>query len=196
MKITFTERILEYLQAQAESAVDWVDIMTSSRPVSYRKARHSLLRGAPEFKHDWADMYRKRQEFYSLLNCLKRDGLVVRKKENRGSPWSITGAGRKKLVALKEKREKSPDLPDNVYERKEGSSFVVVAFDVPEQERKKRDWLRMNLKALGLDMLQQSVWVGKVRIPEDFVRDLRKSNMISYVHIFSVNKSGSMVQRV
>jgi len=196
MRTTFTEHILAYLQLQAENVVDLLDIMTSSRPVSYRKARRSLLYGPPEFKHDWADLYRKRQQFYSLLNHLKHEGLVVKKKRVGRSLWHITKAGVRKLSLLRERREKNPALPPRSYIKKKGSDLIVVSFDVPERERRKRDWLREVLASLGLNKLQQSVWVGKAAIPEEFISDLRKSNMMSYVHIFSVSRSGTMTERI
>jgi hypothetical protein len=52
--------------------------------------------------------------------------------------------------------------------------------------------MRSALKNLGFRMIQKSVWVGKVTLPEDFLSDLRQLNLISCVEIFEVNKAGSL----
>ena len=66
--------------------------------------------------------------------------------------------------------------------------------DIPESERKKRAWLRSALKNLNFKMIQQSVWIGKVRIPEEFLRDLRNMHLTEYVEIFEISKAGSLQQ--
>lgn len=194
--ITLTEKILDYLQLQAENTVDLLDTLLSDRRTAMRKMRHAIVHGPPEFKKSWADIYRKRQNFYSLMNRLKRDGLVVKKGERRGSDWHITKAGIKHLGQLKEKPRLFAKLPNRGYVKKDSTSLVIVTFDVPERERRKRNWLRIQLIALGFEMLQKSVWIGKVQIPDNFMMDMRQHEVIPYVHILSVNKSGSIVKKL
>ena len=191
---TYTEKILEYLQIQAENTADLLATIFSSRPVSYGKMRHTLKYGPPQFQHDWADMHHSRQRFYSLLNHLKRDGLVMKRKQGGISVWRITTQGLQYLARSKKQRVNLSDLPKRDYQKKKAIGLIIIAFDVPEKERRKRDWLRANLIGLGFTKLQHSVWMGKVEIPEDFMTDLRTHNMISYVHIFSVNKMGSIIE--
>ena len=186
----FTEKILDYLQVQAENTVDLLDIMLSDRRSGMRKARRSLVHSPPEFKTRWADVYRERQSFYSLLNRLKRDGLVAKKKHGETSVWSITSDGQEYRTRLKERH----GIPKRVYEKEKGEP-VIVSFDVPERERRKRDWLRMNLLALGFTQLQKSIWIGNVAVPDDFIKDMRSQGMLSYVHIFSIAKAGSIVKK-
>ena len=192
---TITEKILDYLQTQAENTVDLIDTVLSDRRTAIRKARHSIVHGAPEFKTRWADFLRERQKFYSLLNQLKREGLVSKKKYGRGSSWHITPQGRKYLVKMKERQDISVKLLRRVYQRQDSEVLTIVAFDIPERERRKRNWLRAQLVALDFKMLQQSVWFAKIQIPEDFINDLRKYEMVPYIHIFSVSKSGSMARK-
>ena len=188
------EKILEVLQMHAENAVDLFKIMTTDRSTSYRKARHSLVFGPSKFKHDWADLYRKRQAFYSLLNKLKREGLITKKKVVRNSPWSVTERGVKKLSLLKSKDKEAFNITKKKYYIKKSRDMVIVAFDVPERERKKRHWLRAGLASLGFKKIQQSVWWGVGQIPDDFIKDLKDYNLLSCVHIFSVNKQGTLIK--
>jgi len=41
-------------------------------------------------------------------------------------------------------------------------------------------------------MIQKSVWVGKIALPEEFLRDLHRLQLISYVEIFEVTRAGSL----
>jgi hypothetical protein len=41
-------------------------------------------------------------------------------------------------------------------------------------------------------MIHQSVWVGKGEIPEDFVKDLGNLNILEFVEIFEISKTGSL----
>ncbi len=193
---TLTEKILDYLQLQAEDTVDLIDTLLSDRRTAVRKMRRAIVHGPPGFKKRWTDIYRERQNFYSLMNRLKRDGLVSKKGEGRGSDWHITKAGVKHLERLKENPRFSTQLPSRRYIKKESTSLVIVTFDVPERERRKRNWLRVQLVALGFEMLQRSVWIGKVQIPDDLMTDMRQHGIISYVHILSVNKSGSIIKNL
>ena len=68
----------------------------------------------------------------------------------------------------------------------------VIIFDIPEKERYKRDWIRVSLLQLGFKMLQKSVWIGKVKIPEEFINDLKFMKIHSCVHIFSAEKLGTI----
>ncbi|TSC75059.1 MAG: hypothetical protein G01um101433_955 [Parcubacteria group bacterium Gr01-1014_33] len=188
------EKVLEALQFRAEITVDLLDAVLSDRGTFYRKTRRFYRQGPQEFKTDWAEWYRKRQSFYSLLNHLKREGLVEKKKKAGNSLWRITKKGVKKLMLYGKKERHPGGIPMKRYSPERVSTLTIVAFDIPETQRKKREWLRENLIAFNLTMLQKSVWVGTVKIPEDFIKDLRRQEMIPYVHIFSVGRRGTIQQ--
>lgn len=188
------EKILEILQMQAENAVDLFNTMTTDRSTSYRRARRSLLYGPPEFKTDWAEWYRKKQAFHSLLNKLKREGLIKKEVNKRNSPWSITKQGARKLSLLQVKRG-DRELIKSEYAHRQGNNLIIVSFDIPEKERRKRDWLRSVLFSLGFKKLQKSVWAGKIGVPREFFNDLKTNSILPYVHIFSIRKGGSIVEQ-
>lgn len=191
------EKILEALQFRAELTVDLLGAVFSDRATFYRDTRRFYRHGPREFKTDWAEWYRQRQGFYSLLNQLKRDGLVM-KKQNRGkkTSWTITKKGIEKLVRA-DKRERRPGgILLRQYPQHPTGGLVIIAFDIPEVQRQKRKWLRENLIALNLAMLQKSVWAGNVKIPEEFIQDLRAQDLLPYVHIFSVSRSGTIKRTV
>ena len=182
-------KILEALQVQAEATVNLLDIFTSGYGESYRKMRRTIKYGTPQFKTDWASLYRDRQNFYSLLNQLKNDGLVrkIENKSKRGSTWQITRKGLAKLNLLR-------DSPVFKYKKELSDELIIVSFDVPEKERQKRDWLRAKLHLLDFNLLQESLWLGRTKIPEEFIHDLRERGMLEYVKIFEISKQGNIAK--
>ena len=69
---------------------------------------------------------------------------------------------------------------------------MIFAFDVPEKEKRKRGWLRTVLRRLDFTMIQKSVWVGKSKIPQEFLEDIYRFKMVDFVEIFEVSKTGSL----
>lgn len=186
------ETILEILQRGAEETVDLLDSFTGDKYTSYRKMRRSMLHGPRGFKADWADVYRRRQRFYSQLNRLKNDGLVVKKERGRSSFWRITKKGLDKLLNIRKRKNNPYSLYNAKYPKPRGNGFTIVAFDIPERERKKRDWIRSCLTLMDFRCLQKSVWISTGKLEEDFIHALRERGMLDYVHIFSVSSLGTI----
>jgi len=188
-------KVLEILQSQAEATANLFDIFASGYGESYRKMRRTINYGPPQFKTDWAFEYRKRQQFYTLLNKLKNQGLVEKNKDNKNkkeSLWKITKRGLEKLKLIKKKKNFSRAAID--YKKEKSDRIKVIVFDIPEKERYKRDWLRVALAYLGFFMLQQSVWVSKNKVPKKFICDLREKELLPYIQIFEINKTGTISQ--
>ncbi len=192
------ETVLKALQTGAEATVTIMDALLVGHAASPRP--YYRMKGEPiRFKNDWAESYRRRQVFYSLLNQLKRDGLIKKRQTRERTLWSLTRTGREHLTKIwlrNSRREKAaknePALPKKKYKARPARGFVIVAFDVPEYARRRRDWLRAYLVSFGFKKLQKSVWIGNHGIPEEFMRDLRDLKMFPWVHIFSVIQSGTV----
>ena len=195
-----TEFILEDTKKFGEFSMDLIDIFLTNYRDSYKKAKRKIEYG-PFYKELFEnssklsyEQYKKKeqQRFYNLLGHLQKQGLVKRIKESSHSKWKITEKGEKKLDELKLKKENK--LPYKVYTKendKEGKLKIVI-FDIPEEEKRKRDWLRQNLIALGFSMLQKSVWISKNKLPKDFIDDLKNLDILHCIEIFSVDKKGTL----
>lgn len=150
--------------------------LSSFFPEKYPEARiwRALLGldGSYEFRRD---------SFSTLLNRLKGQGLVRRLGKTRGSRWRITDRGR---AALRSPGAGILPRPDGIQR--------IVAFDIPERERKKRDAIRWALAAAGYEQLQKSVWRGVRPLPEDFLNLIDALNLGTRVHVFSVRSSGTL----
>lgn len=91
-----------------------------------------------------------------------------------------------------EKLKNRFNLPHRNYKKEGDNGFNIIIFDIPEKERFKRDWIRQNLTPLGFNMLQKSVWIGRSKLPREFLKDLSNLNLVKYVHIFKIAKTGTI----
>jgi hypothetical protein len=117
------------------------------------------------------------------LSRLKKNGLVVRE----GRLWSITERGKKFLdnhplsIAIPyHKKRKSQE--------KNREKNMVIAFDIPEVHRRKRNWLRVELVNLGFTKIQKSFWFGPAPLPKDFIDSLHTLDLLSYLKFFNANE--------
>ncbi len=179
------EKILGILQTQAEISTHLLDVFLSA---SYGSSSRKLKRGPRSFKTNWAEDYRETQRFYAFMNRLKQEGFVVRESRGKESWWEITKKGEEKWKKLQEKAWWH--VPD--YATEDDGIVRIIAFDVPERERRNRIWLQAVLKRLGFTPIQKSVLMGTCRLPEAFLQDLRKKRMLSYIHIFEAGKRGTL----
>src|SRR3989344_167917 len=131
---------------------------------------------------------RMRQRYSNIISRLKRDRLI--EKDVEKSSFRITLFGKRKRDALR--KHASVYLPKTSYKKAGSDNVVIVAFDIPERERSKRNWLRSALKNLGLKMMQRSLWIGKCKIPKIFLEDVRDLKLVEYLEIFEVTKTGTL----
>lgn len=178
-----TEEILRTLGKNAMKTVEILDEILPNYHRSYLTAKRSLYKGAVAAKKDLKEMLAK-QQFYSLLNQLKRQDLIKNEKTNKGTIWKATISGLKKLKLIQENKMN--------YVSESSDKLKIIIYDVPEKERQKRLWLHEALKMFEFRKLQKSVYIGKSQIPEKFLYDLHKKRILSYVHIFEVGKSGTV----
>lgn len=185
---SLTAKILEVL---GDSVLATFDIMAAILESGYRASYAELnrsLRATERRRAKLIDEAKEKQRFSNLVSKLKREGLIAG--DRRG--WKITKLGKEKLGEIREARTQKIDLSPFRYEGKISKNYTLVIFDIPEKQKEKRNWLREVLMNLDFKLLQKSVWIGKVIIPEEFLEDLRKLNVFEYVHIFSVLETGTI----
>lgn len=129
-----------------------------------------------------------KQRVHEFISRLKKDGIIAQ--DNRRGIPQLTMKGIKLLAKLKTRRINS--LPKTRYEFTTDDTIKIIAFDVPERERRKRDWLRDVLLNLGFKKIQKSVFVGKAKLPDEFTKDLIKLKLDECVEIFVVSKQGTL----
>lgn len=128
----------------------------------------------------------KRKQCAKMIYYLKKSGLIAEKK----GIFNITKRGREKKKQLIEKSLKS--LPIIDYPKIKSNQPILISFDIPEKERGKRDWLRDALNYLDFKMVHKSVWLGFVKAPEEFVRDLSRIGLTDFIEIIEISRSGTL----
>lgn len=122
------------------------------------------------------------QIFRNMLSQLKKRGLA----ENTNSIWSITQKGNDFVTAHLYPRVQKR----NEYLKSQGrKKNMIIAFDIPETYRKKRDWLRMELVSLGFVQLQKSVWFGPSPLPNKFMENLNELSVFTFMKFFEAKES-------
>lgn len=161
-------------------------VLDSFFPAKYPEARlwRDLLDAGPSYKFS-------KPTFSSILSQLRKEGFVARKNSRKYAIWAITAKGADFL-----ERNKGKNISMAVKIRKPVKDGImrIVSFDIPEKQRKKRRWIREELLGLGYKCLQKSVWVGFSPLPEDFFEDLDLLLLRNHIHVFSVNKKGTLQQ--
>src|SRR3989338_1043230 len=187
-KPSLTELIFETIEKAADNKL--FDVFFSGYAQSYRMTRYYIRNpSAPRFKtqeqRNAEHNQKLRDTFYSQLSYLKKKGFVEKQKGGVSPSWIITKLGKKKLAVLK---NKTGVFAKRDYQTTQESKTKIILFDIPEQNRSKRDWLRIQLVSLGYTMLQKNIWIFKNKLPEEFWNDLDAINLLPHIHIFHVSE--------
>jgi len=150
-------------------------------PDSYKRIRRYQWTGQVEDKNDREK--RERRNFANLVNYLVKQGFVE-KQEKKGI---------KLLRLTKSGKERLGKSICHQYQAKPSDKTIIVIFDIPEKFKHKRNWLRQRLVEMDFKKVQNSVWMARVKLPSEFINDLRNLKMLSYVEIFSAQKIGTLV---
>ena len=184
-------KVLEFLENSAQAAEELFLIFTvpygtSRRGVEYRLNKHRERRESlkdPECK-------RKQLRFNDLLYRLRKEELVEKNNNGKKLLIKLTEKGVRALGKLRHNHQYNPSQTN--YKPEKDNTVKIIIFDIPGPERTKRAWLRNVLRNLEFQMLQKSVWVGKVKLPEKFLRDLNNLRLLPYVEIFAIDKRGTL----
>lgn len=121
-----------------------------------------MVGGAYKSVYGFVPKNYRRNNFEKSLNRTLKTGYVEKIIKGNEPYLRLTSQGKKKLVR---------DFPLFAFQGKRwDGKWRVAVFDIPEKQKKTRDYLRNKLAELGFGMLQESVWVT----PFDVVQDLRE----------------------
>jgi PaaX protein central Cas2-like domain len=182
-----TYSVLNYLSADVTVGDALLAFLRSMGSVSlYRHyMRYGVAQKVPSQKEkDAREVKRLYQRFSTIVYRLKKEGIIVPgvegESKQKTQKFKITKKGRNILSAQRK------------YQKCFGSDLIIVMFDIPEKLRLERTWLRSVLKELDFEMVQRSVWMGKAKIPEQFVEDMRDRKIVEYVEIIKVSTPGTI----
>lgn len=191
------DKVIGILQALKDSALDSANLFEAFLSAGYgaSRSRMEYLMREGKRKHQadkarFEEFARERQKFYNLIYYLKSDGIISEAVYDGKKWYAIAEIGKRKLSRLLTK--KNNRIPQSQYPAVSGNKFTIIAFDIPEKEKKKREWFRETVGRLGYKAIQRSVFLGKTKIPQPLLDDLRKLQMMDYVEIFEITKTGSL----
>lgn len=125
----------------------------------------------------------KKRTLQTTLWRLKRLGFI--KNENR--ILFLTQKG-KEYIQLKLMKKLPAHAAPMIGNRRK-SNNLIIAFDVPEKYRYKRNWLREELACLGFAPIQKSVWFGPSPLAKEFIVTLNELDLLSYIKFFSAKEA-------
>jgi len=127
-----------------------------------------------EVKYEFKDVTLR-----ATLSRLRKLGLV----SNKQGEWAITVRGKQHLKNRKSRFAKGHGKYPASSAMKHKKN-MIIAFDIPESHKKMRDWLRVELRLLGFEPIQKSVWFGPAPLPEDFLESLSELNLLPFLKFF------------
>lgn len=115
---------------------------------------------------------------------LKYKGHVTYVKGRNAAPSAkLTKAGLERIESI---------LPQYRERRPWDGRLYLVTYDVPEEQRQKRDDLRYFLKKIGCGLLQRSVWITPYNPKEALEKIVRDCNIVGDIIVSDTGKEGSV----
>jgi len=190
VKQKLTESILEAVEAGAITTINLVWALSCPKFTSKRRFVYLINnqgRSTPGDKYikDLAIDRKEYCKYSALLSRLKKQGLIKPDLTNGQTRWTITNVGSERL-----QKNSVTFKAENMIGHK---GLTIISYDIPENMRRERGRLRDVLKMAEFEQIHQSLWYGKNHVTKDFLKILKEFKIIDYIHIFEVNKSGSLV---
>jgi len=160
MKISITDKFLWTLYNSTEELLDIYDFF-----------KIKTFKEIATDQSFWKNLKRKKRkkQFGQFINYLKKKNYI---KINKKTGILITPKGKEKALKTKYKLL-------NKKTRKDGK-WIMLMYDIPEKNKRKRFFLKNNLKNLGYQQFQKSVWV----CPYDTFKETRELIDLIYLNNF------------
>lgn len=117
--------------------------------------------------------------FKRAIYCAKYKGYLERKEDY----YQITELGRERLSQL---------IPTYETKRPWDGLLYLITYDIPEEKKRDRDYLRDYLKKLGCGMLQKSVWLTPYN-PTGVLLEFIKEKKLTGLVLISELKEGGLI---
>ncbi|MEK7640752.1 MAG: CRISPR-associated endonuclease Cas2 [Patescibacteria group bacterium] len=182
-------KILELFENATYNAAGFFEAFITSTKVDRRPLVNFRFKEHVTFASGIRQRILEREKLSKYIHKLRKEGLVEFVNGGRGL-LRLTAKGKIKIGNLKKFFVEA--IPVKKYSRITSANITIIGFDIPEKQSKKRHWLRRALKNLGFQMLQKSVWIGKISLPGELLEDLAKLGLLPYLEIFSVGQKGTI----
>jgi len=165
------------------SLIDNLLTVLASYSGGYRPRRQRMRGYPPEPKRQAKNYLEiKENTLRKTFSRLKARGLA----ENREGNWFITKKGKEYIS----RKLSDPFRHQGGYSQtlRARPKTMIIAFDIPESKRRCRAWLRAELRLLGFEPLQKSVWLGPAPLPKEFIKALNGLSLLAYLKFFRASE--------
>jgi hypothetical protein len=184
MKLHLTEKFLWDIYKLIKTKDEIIDTLIP--PHVSHKSRAFLEIFWPSY-YDIRDYYweqykekKKREGFAKMISYLKSRGYLNIKDLKNREAILITSKGMEKIFDAKIKLTERKKRKDEKWQ--------MVLFDIPENNRKNRDYFREYLKYLGYQKLQQSVWVCPYDVLKETEQLIKRYKLERFVRLLLVEE--------
>ncbi len=156
----------------------------SVRGIEYETGKHRRYRERDILEKQLER--RLKQRYFVMRRTLEQQGVIG----SSNGKMIITQKGIFKMRRLRGYAAERLRIP--AYKLGDGSRATMIIFDIPEKDRRKREWLREVLRGMGCRRIQQSVWLAVGVLPKDFLVDLDRMRLSEFVEICEITKTGTL----
>jgi len=178
-------KILDFIE---DTSLNMTDITMAILSAGYGASMGKIDREYEVLARD-RDTYRinrdKKRRLQIYLSKLKSEGLIA---ENSSNKTILSLEGKKKLNFLRKRKILNKDS----YTKEIGDRMIIVSYDIPMPFNKERAILRDILRRLGFNIVHKSVWIGKVKLPKEFILAVGELGIHEFIEILEVTKSGGL----
>lgn len=123
-----------------------------------------------------------RKQFSKLVYWLKKNNYIKVKNLEGKKAMMLTKDGIGKAIRAGFKLESQKK------QKRKDKKWIMIIFDIPKQDERKRGILRSILQGLGYKMFQKSVWITPYDVFEKTENLLQFYSLDSYVKIFLIKE--------
>jgi len=185
MKGDILYKILDTLEDKAMETSDFFEVMLGAGYGASLGEFDKKYRRLEEARHDYQINRENKRRLQVYISKLKKDGLVS---ETSSGEIYLSQNGKRKLKNFNS--DKSHHVFN--YKKEPGDKIIIISYDIPVLFNRERRILRDILKMLGFNLIHKSVWIGKVKLPENFIKDVEKMGVEDYIEIIEVANEGTL----
>jgi len=138
-----------------------------------------VYRDVIRLRKEYARKKRKRT-FSQFIGYLQQKGYIRVKALEGVKGVMLTRKGMEKVLRIRRKVQGRK-------KRKDGK-WIMITFDIPEKQRKARDFLRDALIDMGYQKFQESVWVCPYDVYKETEEAVRSYGIIPCVKLFLIEE--------
>jgi DNA-binding transcriptional regulator PaaX len=113
------------------------------------------------------------KQLYNHIERIRKQGWIEKKIIADKIFYSLTAKGRVKQLSFKLR----------IAQKQRAKQATIIIFDIPEEKRTFRDYLRRLLKDMKFTMIQKSVFIAPFILPQEFYDLLKELDLLKCVKV-------------